>query len=209
MFKEQLVFFKEFIKNSKEIGSVIPSSKWAAEVISKGVRNADKPCRILEVGAGTGPITRQLLKDMKEQDFLTVCEINPKLIDALKEKLAGNQYYEKHKERVQFEACSICDLPTQEKYDHIIVALPFTNMSQKEVEEIFDSVLSLSTGETQYSSYEYIGFREFGQKFSSPQRRERLNEVQEFFDQVGHKYNLRTDSVILNFPPMSIRRMTL
>lgn len=57
MRSSKLKFFAKFIKNPVNIGSVIPSSRFLSNAIKKIVERLE-PANIIELGSGTGAITR-------------------------------------------------------------------------------------------------------------------------------------------------------
>lgn len=81
----QIRFMREFIKNPMKMGSITPSSKFLAN------KMIDEICLkknnfIIELGAGTGAITKNIIEKVEDQNnFLTV-EINPQLATFLKDK---------------------------------------------------------------------------------------------------------------------------
>jgi phospholipid N-methyltransferase len=78
-----LQFFKGFLRNPKEVGSVIPSSRFLIRrVLRSGeVANANV---IVELGPGTGVLTRELLEAMPADATLVAIEINPDFVRLLR-----------------------------------------------------------------------------------------------------------------------------
>ena len=81
MIKQNLVFLREFLLEFKTTGACFPTSKWAAQALIKPLRDTKrKPMRILELGPGTGSVTLPILRELREGDTLTICEINPRFM---------------------------------------------------------------------------------------------------------------------------------
>ncbi len=76
-------FFNEFLKHPLQVGSIIPSSRFAERCIVKaaGVKSAKS---IVELGPGTGGTTRAILRAMAPQAKLLSIEINPRLHDLVR-----------------------------------------------------------------------------------------------------------------------------
>src|ERR1043165_2429371 len=72
-----VAFFGQAIKNYKMTGAVLPSSPALARAMTKSLRSATGPKRLLEVGPGTGPFTKNILKALRNGDELHIVEINP------------------------------------------------------------------------------------------------------------------------------------
>jgi len=72
----RLVFFQEFLKNPRQIGSIIPSSRFLERRIleASGIASART---IVELGSGTGGTTRAILSGMPQDAKLLSIEINP------------------------------------------------------------------------------------------------------------------------------------
>ena len=58
--KSELTFLRGALQQFKNTGSICPTSRFAAEAMLSGLLDSDK--RILEVGPGTGSITKHILK---------------------------------------------------------------------------------------------------------------------------------------------------
>ncbi len=78
-----LEFFKGFLRNPKEVGSVVPSSRFLARrVLECGkVRSARV---VVELGAGTGVLTGQILEHMPADGKLVAVEILPEFAELLR-----------------------------------------------------------------------------------------------------------------------------
>jgi phospholipid N-methyltransferase len=87
-----LEFFKGFLRNPKEVGSVIPSSRFLTRRILKvgGVRRARV---IVELGSGTGVLTREILHHMPRDGKLVAIEINPQFVDHLRRVYADPRLF--------------------------------------------------------------------------------------------------------------------
>jgi len=79
-------FFRGFLKSPKEVGSIIPSSRFLERRIvrSAGIGEA---CTIVELGPGTGGTTRALLRAMRPDATLLAIEINSRFAEHLEREL--------------------------------------------------------------------------------------------------------------------------
>ena len=81
MIKENLVFLREFLLEFKTTGACFPTSRWAAQALIAPLREDNRPPKnILELGPGTGSVTMPMLREMRDGDSLTICEINPRFM---------------------------------------------------------------------------------------------------------------------------------
>lgn len=73
-----VLFFKSFLEKPKEVGSVIPSSRFLERRVARAARLASAKV-VVELGPGTGGTTRALLRHMAPDAKLVAIEINPRL----------------------------------------------------------------------------------------------------------------------------------
>lgn len=203
-----ITVWKEISKRFGQIGMVIPSSNSLARAMVKPMDSLTGPRRILEVGPGTGPMTREILRRMTEQDTFVICEINALFLARLRHDLQFNKYYQRHRERIRFYEGPVqglwnSNIPSN--YDLIVSSLPFLNFEGDEVEGLFSLYSALLSNRGILSTCEYIGIRKLSLIFSSLRNRERMKEV----DQVIRSWRnrakqhgaLKSDVSLLNVPP--------
>lgn len=80
--ENRLAFLRAFIRSPKEVGSVIPSSRFLKERIIHNA-NLSQAKVVVELGPGTGGTTRALLHRMPADATLLAIEINPHFCDLL------------------------------------------------------------------------------------------------------------------------------
>jgi phosphatidylethanolamine/phosphatidyl-N-methylethanolamine N-methyltransferase len=82
------LFFRRWLRNPLQMGSIIPSSPALCRRIAAAVER--KPDEyVVELGAGTGVITRALLASGVPAERLVVVEIVPEMANFLRESLPG------------------------------------------------------------------------------------------------------------------------
>jgi phosphatidylethanolamine/phosphatidyl-N-methylethanolamine N-methyltransferase len=82
------LFLKRSISNFRQIGSIYPSSSHVGRMMAQTI--ADRPARhVVELGAGTGPVTAQLLLNGVARNELTALEIDPLLCHHLRAAFPG------------------------------------------------------------------------------------------------------------------------
>ena len=88
--KETAGFSYEFIRHPKGVGSVIPSSRMLAKAMRRTAQKFGAPdSLIIEAGAGTGAITRELVAYFPAERLL-INEVNPRLARRLRDRFPGN-----------------------------------------------------------------------------------------------------------------------
>lgn len=79
-----LLFLRSLLQNPRDIGALLPSSSGLAELMAAQV-DPNSPA-ILEIGAGTGPVTQAILARGIEPARLFVIERDPALTDYLRQR---------------------------------------------------------------------------------------------------------------------------
>lgn len=75
-------FFKGFLRNPKEVGSVVPSSRFVIRRVVKCGEVSRSPV-VIELGPGTGVLTREILQHMPRDGKLIAIELLPDFCDLL------------------------------------------------------------------------------------------------------------------------------
>lgn len=80
---DKLLFLRKFIKHGKRVASFAPSSRALARAMCARV-DAHRPQVIVELGAGTGAVTREVARRMHADSRLIAIEIDPTFADHLR-----------------------------------------------------------------------------------------------------------------------------
>jgi phosphatidylethanolamine/phosphatidyl-N-methylethanolamine N-methyltransferase len=142
--ENRLAFLRAFFRRPKEVGSVIPSSRFLKERI---VDNADLANAnvVVELGPGTGGTTRALLHQMRSDAKLLAIEINPHFC-----KLLASTFDDPRLLVHCGSATEIADALREhglEPADVILSGIPFSTMDERIGLDILRSVRdSLSPG---------------------------------------------------------------
>lgn len=87
MFAESRLLFKLWLKNPRKIGAVAPSSPELAGAMARQIPRG--PGWVVELGGGTGSVTRAILKAGVDPDKLVVVERDPTLHAILQQRYPG------------------------------------------------------------------------------------------------------------------------
>ncbi|HLR32390.1 MAG TPA: rRNA adenine N-6-methyltransferase family protein [Fodinibius sp.] len=180
--KHLLYFFKDL----KQTGAIAPSSKFLAKdlvrQLEKGVKRDDcKPLKILEVGPGTGPLTKQIVKCLRPIDQLDVVEIHKKFYQIVKSRYRQPNLQIHHSDILQFQP--------DYKYDYIFSSLPYENMPEEISQEIWKKKLTLCSPDACISYFKYVKFRNFKSDFE---------------EDLVKKYGQNKKIVLRNLPPAKV-----
>ena len=133
---KNIQFIKESLKSLKEVGTIFPSSKFVVEKMVAPI-NFEKKLLILELGSGSGVITKKLLEKMSCDSQLICFETNRTFYQELKKindkkMILINESAEKIKLYLdEFEI---------EKVDYIVSSVPLVSLPK----ETTNKILSVS-----------------------------------------------------------------
>lgn len=77
------LFFKNFLKNWRQVGSITPSSRFLTSKMLKSI-DFSKDLTIVELGPGTGVFTKEILRRMNPGSKLVALETNEEFYEDLK-----------------------------------------------------------------------------------------------------------------------------
>ncbi len=202
-------FISRYVRSPQVVGAVAPSSRALAVAVSAPFRDSKRPASVLEVGAGTGPVTRHLGTILGPEDRLDICEISPDFADILERDVLTERAFVSPvaEGRVRLLRQAVQDLPADSQYDFIISGLPLTSFEFPDVVEIFNVIRrSLKPGGV-FSYFEYIALRRTSRMLAFGKRRTRIRDVSSFLagNIRTHQFGHRT--VVQNFPPAHVRHL--
>jgi len=206
---EFALFLREFLRNFHTTGAILPSGRWLARALVRHVRKpAAGPRRILEVGPGTGSVTRRLIAALQPADHLDLVELNASFVDRLNHRFAVDPHFQAVAGRCRVLHCSIEDLRDDERYNLIVSGLPLNNFSVDLVERILSKLAGLLAPGGTLSFFEYIAIRRARALVSRGAERARLKGIghamQQMFD---GSHELRRDWVWPNVPPAWVHHL--
>jgi phospholipid N-methyltransferase len=198
-----LTFIRQFVRDQYHTGAVLPSSRFMSRAMTRSLRYrpaADAPARALEVGPGTGVVTKELLRVLHDGDTLDIVEINPVFCRALERTLLAPARRTRPRLKTSLHCGGIEEAHLDGGYDYIICSVPFNNFPAAAVRRIFRRMLSLLAPEGELIYFEYAGIRMLKASVSRGAERRRLSGI-EAFGRMPRQFVLR------NVPPAYARRL--
>jgi len=199
---EYRLFFREFLQNFRTTGAILPSGRWLAKALSRYVSEPSQgPRRILEVGPGTGAVTRGIICAMQPMDQLDLVEVNESFVRQLEQRFQSDAQFRSVAGRARVLHCAVEEMSHESSYDLIVSGLPLNNFSVDLVEKIFQVLLSLMAGGGTFSFFEYVALRRAKRIFSGAAERQRLWGVEGVMRGVLRRHEIRREAVWCNVPP--------
>ncbi len=165
--QERIRFFRSFLAHPRQVGAVLPTSRWAVRDMLDMADLARARC-VAEFGAGTGVYTGEILKRLHpDADFLAF-EIDPNLVATLRERLDDRRL-----RIINDSAENVQNYLDGSKVDIIVSGLPFTSLPENVKQNIFkQSVRVLAPeGVMLVLQYSPLVQRDLTQMFGSVRRR--------------------------------------
>lgn len=214
-FLEYRVFFREFRRNFYSTGAISPSSGFLARALARYVRrpltnghtSPGGGRRILEVGPGTGAVTRHILASMQPGDTLDLVELNDAFVELLRDRLANDPTFQPYADRVRVLHQKVEDMPADAQYDLVISGLPLNNFPVAAVEAILATLRRLVKPGGILSYFEYVAVRRIKACVCRKAERERLRGVGRVTGEAIRQFEIRRDCVVFNVPPAWVHHL--
>ncbi|RPI83908.1 MAG: methyltransferase domain-containing protein, partial [Planctomycetaceae bacterium] len=172
--REHLEFFQQYRQTFQTTGALAPSSRYLARALARPIERHHGPARILEVGPGTGAVTRRIVKLLKPEDQLDLVELNDTFVEVLRRRLRDDPDFQTAADRVKVHHLAIQQFQTERPYDFIVSGLPFTNFSPELVREIFGVLFRLLAPQGVLTYFEYQHMRTLKRAFSGSAARQKI-----------------------------------
>jgi phospholipid N-methyltransferase len=202
-------FFRECRRQFRTTGAVLPSSRFLARALVRQLRGPRPAGRILEVGPGTGSVTREIARWMLPQDRLDAVEINGHFVAVLQKEVREDRAFRACRDRIQVIHAAVEDLPGESVYDYIVSGLPLNNFSVAQVRSIFATYRRLLKPGGTLTYYEYVLVRQLKTPFVNRRERRRLFRVGRVMSGYIRDYQIRRERIFINVPPATVRHLRL
>jgi phosphatidylethanolamine/phosphatidyl-N-methylethanolamine N-methyltransferase len=204
------VFLQEFWRNYHTTGAILPSGRFLGRALARFVAEpSPTPRRILEVGPGTGAVTREISTLLGKDDTLSLVELNATFVGHLRQLFQEEPAFQGVADRAQVLHAAVEDLPADQRYHLIISGLPLNNFAPDDVERILAGMTGLLEPGGTLSFFEYIGVRRLKGLLSGRAERERLHGVGQAMGRLLKDHEFRRDWIWLNTPPAWVHHVRI
>jgi phosphatidylethanolamine/phosphatidyl-N-methylethanolamine N-methyltransferase len=194
-------FFREFRRQYQNTGSILPSGKALGRALVGPMNKAPSPRRILEVGPGTGAVTREIVARLRPGDHLDIVEINERFVAHLRERFETEPIFRRRRQQARLIHAPLQDVPGQAAYDFVISGLPLNNFSVPLVRDIFKAYRRLVKPDGIVSYFEYALIRDLKLAFLRGRKRKQLMCLDHLLKRYIRAYQIGEEAVLWNVPP--------
>ena len=175
--------------------------------MTSSIARIDGKRRVLEVGPGTGPFTKAILRKLRAGDQFDLVEINESFCRKL-EKALLSPYRARHPQvAVRLHCAPIEDAALEGPYDVIVCGLPFNNFPPKLMRQIFRRMFALLKDDGELVYFEYAGVRVMKGPVMDTAGRARLKRIDAYGKSLRRKHGGTKELVLANFPPAIAYRL--
>ena len=146
-----LKFLKESLKNIRQIGSIFPSSRFVVRKMIEPI-DFEKKIIVLELGSGTGVITKQIIEKLNSDSTLICFETNQKFCQEL-EKMKNEKMTLINKSAETMKTY-IKQLKI-EQVDYIVSSVPLMTISQEDTNKILTASVEILGNQGKFIQLQY------------------------------------------------------
>ena len=171
------------------------------------LKERTQPVRVLEIGPGTGAVTRQIVQLLRPDDRFDLVELNESFAAMLNRRFQVDPSYRPLARQSEIHVCPLQEFRTEVQYDYIISGLPLNNFSADMVREIFEIYFRLLAPQGVLSYFEYMYVRPVRKLMSGRKERARLNALDEIMGSYLSQHHFHTGWVFVNLPPAWVQHL--
>jgi phospholipid N-methyltransferase len=202
-------FFREFRRDFHHTGAVLPSGFFLSQALVRPLRLPRPPAHILEVGPGTGSVTREIARRLQVGDRFDAVEINPRFAQMLQQKILRDPLLSYWQDDIQVINAPVQDIAGESIYDFIISGLPLNNFSVAEIRSVFAAFTRLLRPGGSLVYFEYALVRQLKSPFVNRHERRRLFRVSRVVSRYITEHQVRRERIFINVPPAIVRQLRL
>ncbi|NIL96077.1 MAG: methyltransferase domain-containing protein [Planctomycetales bacterium] len=209
---EYRLFFKEFRRTFHTTGAVLPSSPLLGRALARYVADRGSPDspggrRILEVGPGTGAVTRQIARGMTAKDRLDLVELNERFVQLLQRRFQQDPQLQPVASQATIMHLPLQDLDVAEPYDLIVSGLPLNNFSAHDVQMLLAAFQRLLRPGGTLSFFQYIAVRPLRRLWANREEKQRLGRISQVLCEWLGQHEIQRQAIWINMPPAWVHHL--
>ncbi|MFV2198238.1 class I SAM-dependent methyltransferase [Nocardiopsis sp. LOL_012] len=208
--RDTRLFLTQALRTFHATGAIAPSSRALADALARYVHvrpDPDRPMNVLEVGAGTGAVTRGIAAAMRPGDTVDLVEANPQFAAHLEGLLKTDPELSVIADGASVHAKPIGEMGTDRRYDAIVSGLPFANFTSEEVGEIVDHYFAVLRPGGTLSFYGYLYTKEVRAVIARRSEYLRQARTSWLVQDLVDRYGIRSERILANLPPAWVHHL--
>ncbi|MFD7499709.1 class I SAM-dependent methyltransferase [Streptomyces sp. NPDC059850] len=201
------MFLLEAARDIRTTGALAPSGRALAHALTEPLRSqAGRRLNVLEVGAGTGSVTRSLIHQLPAGSRLDIVEANSRFTDRLRDLVRTHPRLAGEPGQARVHHAYVEELDIGRRYDAIISGLPFANFDPHQVEAIMGRYLELLRPGGLLTYFAYCGARQTRPLLALASRTQarRQQASEEVLADYQRHYATGRSAVWANLPPAHV-----
>ena len=164
---ERIRFFRSFLAHPRQVGAILPTSRRAVRDMLD-MANFVEARRVVELGAGTGVYTEEILKRLHPDARLLAFEVDPDLVATL-----DGRFEDPRVQIINDSAENVGNYLDGAKVDIIVSGLPFTSLPEPVKRNIFEQIRQILAPDGVMVAIQYSTMvqRDLKRTFASVRRR--------------------------------------
>jgi phospholipid N-methyltransferase len=142
--------FSRFLRSPRTVGALSPSSRALAREIASRLPER-RPCRVIELGPGTGALTEEILKGLGREDRFVAVELEPDFVRQLRQRWPTLEVVCGSAARLHDIATDLGMAPV----DQIISGLPFATLPGEVTRQILENVEKTLRPGGRFTTFQY------------------------------------------------------
>ncbi|MEQ9410658.1 MAG: methyltransferase domain-containing protein [Fuerstiella sp.] len=206
--RDNLAFFQQFRQRFETTGAIAPSSRFLAKSMVRYLaRRGEESVRVLEIGPGTGPVTRQIIPLIRSGDRLDIVELNESFVEILNGRFQSDPEWKQAAGFSEIHQLPVQEFQPEQKYDFVISGLPLNNFPADLVELISNAYFDLLKPGGVLSYFEYMFVRPIRKTVTRGDERIRISRIDEIMQAHCDRHRIQRDSIWVNVPPAWVQHL--
>jgi phospholipid N-methyltransferase len=210
--RERIAFLSQMRTDFEHTGALQPSSRFLARAMAEPLRrwhadNGDGCARTLEIGPGTGAVTRAVAAAMGPRDELVCYEINTEFARLLGDALRHDEALAAVADRVTVRVAPAQELDAVERFDVAVCSAPLNNFDAATIDAILAAMLAALSAGGRATFFEYLWFPALRRALAGGATARRLADAEAVKRRWLSLHGRGSRIVLRNLPPARVHHL--
>lgn len=212
--RERIAFLGQMRANFEDTGAVQPSSRFLARAMTAPLRRrrareeGAPAARILEIGPGTGAVTRAIVAAMGPTDELVCYEINTEFVHFLENALRHDPTLCIAADRITIHNAPAQELDDSASFDFAVCSAPLNNFDAPTIRAILRPMLDALVPEGTATLFEYVFLPTLRRMLARGPEAQRLTDAAAEKSRWLSRHGTGSVVVLGNLPPARVHELS-